>query len=86
MTVRVNNIPSFKHDETSYVKIMCRIMIDFEEHISVLRLGIRNQQAIKFLSKGLRCESAAENQTGEQFSKQDKIRLPQQTKFLCNHR
>ena len=25
--------------------------------------------------KSLRCESAAENQTGEQFSKQDKIKL-----------
>ena len=43
-------------------------------HKSVLRSGIRNLQAFKFLSKSLRCESAAENQTGEQYSKQDKIK------------
>ena len=56
------------------VKRMCRVMIDSEEHTPTLRSGIRNLQAFKFLSKSLRCESAAEYQTGEQYSKQDKIK------------
>ena len=43
-------------------------------HKSVLRSEIRNLQAFKFLSKSLRYKSAEENQTGEQYSKQDKIK------------
>ena len=38
-------------------------------HKSVLSTGIKNLQTFKFLSKSLRCESDAENQTREQYSR-----------------
>ena len=39
-----------------------------------IRFGIKNLQARRFLSRSLRWESAAEDQTGEQYSKQGRIK------------
>ena len=40
----------------------------------IVRFGIKNLQARRFLSRSLRWESAAEDQTGEQYSKQGRIK------------
>ena len=40
----------------------------------IVRFGIKNLQARRFLSWSLRSESAAEDQTGEQYSKQGRIK------------
>ena len=36
--------------------------------------GMKNLQHLRFLSKSLRCESAAEDQTGEQYPRQGRIK------------
>ena len=40
----------------------------------IVRFGIKNLQALRFISRSLRWESAAEDQTGEQYSKQGRIK------------
>ena len=80
MTVRVNNTSSFPHRVKQTGKLRMKrmrwIMIDFEEHAQTAYEATVPQVSIKIrlLSKSLRCESAAENQTREQYSKQDKIK------------
>ena len=36
--------------------------------------GIENLQHLRFLSRSARCESTAEDQTGEQYSRQGKVK------------
>ena len=63
---------------------MGRVVKDLVKHASelikrrccklIVRFGIKNLQARRFLSRSLRWESAAEDQTGEQYSKQGRMK------------
>ena len=55
------------------LKSIHKLPIERRCHKLILRSGIKNLQEFRFLSSSLRWESAAEAQTGEQYSKHGRI-------------
>ena len=63
---------------------MCRVMknlISIQSELikrrcdeEIFNSGIKNLQHLRFLSRSLRCVSAADDQTGEQYSRQGRIK------------